>query len=173
MDLGVDQYAVIGLPTAEEEAELSEREIKDAYQSKANELHPERGQMTQMLVIIFRGSRLLMSFLRMERLEWFSIICFRLNAISLCVNRYKNTECRQMMSDLEEREQAAFASDSRGKSSVHAKKAATPAALTVNEGTPKAKESSTSSSQGGGLVRKRYLRYLGIESVVRIIVLND
>lgn len=41
---------------------------------------------------------------------------------------------------------------------MHAKKTATPAALTVKEGTPKANESSTSSSQDGGLDKEKVLK---------------
>ena len=42
MDMDVDHYSVLGLPSWEEGAELTEKEISRAYKAKALELHPDK-----------------------------------------------------------------------------------------------------------------------------------
>ncbi|CAK9186017.1 unnamed protein product [Ilex paraguariensis] len=42
MDIEVDHYAVLGLPSGEEGFKLSEKEISKAYRLKALELHPDK-----------------------------------------------------------------------------------------------------------------------------------
>ncbi|KAI3959446.1 hypothetical protein MKW98_019036 [Papaver atlanticum] len=38
----IDHYAVLGLPSGEEEAKLTKADIKKAYKTKARELHPDK-----------------------------------------------------------------------------------------------------------------------------------
>ena len=40
--MDVDHYSVLGLPSWEEGAELTEKEISRAYKAKALELHPDK-----------------------------------------------------------------------------------------------------------------------------------
>lgn len=42
MDLDVDHYAILGLPSGEEGAKLTEKEISKGYKVKALELHPDK-----------------------------------------------------------------------------------------------------------------------------------
>ncbi|XP_017258439.1 uncharacterized protein LOC108227672 isoform X2 [Daucus carota subsp. sativus] len=42
MDAFMDHYEVLGLPSGEEGAKLSEQEIKKAYRSRAKQLHPDK-----------------------------------------------------------------------------------------------------------------------------------
>ncbi|KAI3847493.1 hypothetical protein MKX03_029200 [Papaver bracteatum] len=38
----IDHYAVLGLPSGEEGAKLTQADIKKAYKTKARELHPDK-----------------------------------------------------------------------------------------------------------------------------------
>ncbi|KAK7268389.1 hypothetical protein RIF29_21087 [Crotalaria pallida] len=42
MDVNIDHYFVLGLPSGEEGAKLTEKDITKAYRSKARELHPDK-----------------------------------------------------------------------------------------------------------------------------------
>ncbi|TXG64920.1 hypothetical protein EZV62_011914 [Acer yangbiense] len=70
MDVDVNHYEVLGLPSGVEGAKLTEKEISKAYKLKALELHPDKRDQKQ-----------------------------------------QDSKKRKMMSDLEERERAAFAFD--------------------------------------------------------------
>lgn len=41
-DIGVDHYAILGLPSGEEGAKLSKHDINKAYRSKAKKVHPDK-----------------------------------------------------------------------------------------------------------------------------------
>lgn len=174
MDLVVDHYAVLGLPTGEEGAKLSEKEIKKAYRSKAKELHPDKRPDDPNAHDNFQRVQTSYEILKDGKARVGFDDSLRVQHVKLRRQSQQNTKRRKMMSDLEERERAAFASDSRkfeeeqisrkfeeevaGIRAMCANKAATPAASTVKKGTPMAEESSTSGSQDGGLDKEKVLK---------------
>lgn len=42
MDMEVDHYAVLGLPSGEQGSKLSQQQIKKAYHAKSLKLHPDK-----------------------------------------------------------------------------------------------------------------------------------
>ncbi|GFY89837.1 DNAJ heat shock N-terminal domain-containing protein [Actinidia rufa] len=86
MDVQVDHYIILGLPSGAERAQISEKEITKAYRKKALELHPDK---------------------RPDDRNAHSDI-LQLNA---SYEILKDEKRQQMMSDLEKREHTAFAPD--------------------------------------------------------------
>lgn len=115
MDLGVDHYAVLGLPTGEVGVKLSEKEINKAYRSKAKELHPDKRPDDPNAHDNFQRFKTSYDILQdgNARVGFDDLLRFKCE--KLMQQSQQNTKRRKMMSDLEERERAAFASDSRAK----------------------------------------------------------
>lgn len=166
MDVEVDHYVILGLPTGEEGAKLSENEIKKAYRSKALVLHPDKKPDDQDAHEKFQRLKTSYEILKDNKARMVFDDLLRVKREKLMRQSQQNSKRRKMMSDLEEKERAAFASDSTanardeeeriarklraeiaGIRAMHANKA-TPTASTVKKGSAKAKES-TSGSQGG------------------------
>ncbi|KAK2631275.1 hypothetical protein EUGRSUZ_L03152 [Eucalyptus grandis] len=105
MDVDVDHYSVLGLPSGEEGAQLSEKEISKAYRAKALELHPDKRPDLKASYEILKDEKawkLFDDLLRVKREQ-------------LLRRSQQDSKRRKMVSDLEERELVAFAPDSAAK----------------------------------------------------------
>ncbi|GLT32272.1 hypothetical protein SLA2020_069500 [Shorea laevis] len=116
--MDVDHYSVLGLPSGEEGAKLTEKEISKAYKQKALELHPDKRpddpnahENFQKLKSSYeilkddKARKLFDDLLRVKH-EQQRFKCEQ-------QHRYDQQDVKRwkMMSDLEEREHAAFAPD--------------------------------------------------------------
>ncbi|KAJ0010959.1 hypothetical protein Pint_33547 [Pistacia integerrima] len=111
MDVDVDHYKVLGLPSGEEGAKLSEKEISKAYKFKALELHPDKRPDDPDAHANFQKLKSSYEILKDEKAR-------KLYDDLLKIKREKEQRLvqqdgrkRKMRSDLEERERAAFAPD--------------------------------------------------------------
>ncbi|XP_044489389.1 dnaJ homolog subfamily C member 17-like isoform X2 [Mangifera indica] len=111
MDVDVDHYKVLGLPSGEEGAKLSEKEISKAYKLKALELHPDKRPDDPDAHANFQKLKSSYEILKDEKAR-------KLFDDLLKIKREKEKRLvqqdgrkRKMRSDLEERERAAFAPD--------------------------------------------------------------
>ncbi|XP_022136338.1 dnaJ homolog subfamily C member 17-like isoform X2 [Momordica charantia] len=109
MDL--DHYAVLGLPSGEEDAKLTEKEISKAYRAKALELHPDKRPDDPNAHENFQALKSSYEILKDEKAR-------RLFDDLLRVKRKQHrrqSECdskrQRTMTDLEARERAAFDPD--------------------------------------------------------------
>lgn len=119
MDVDVDHYLVLGLPSGEEGAKLSVDDIKKAYRSKALELHPDKRPGDKQALADFQRLQTSYDILKDEKAR-------RLFDDLLRVKREqqrrqsersskRDAKRQKMVSDLEERERAAFAADPAAK----------------------------------------------------------
>lgn len=116
--MDVDHYIVLGLPSGEEGAKLTEKEIAKAYKQKALELHPDKRpddpdavenfQKLKFSYEVLKDEKARKSFddfLRVKREQQ------RFKREQQVRNEQQDVKRRKMMSDLEDRERAAFAPD--------------------------------------------------------------
>lgn len=123
MDDEVNHYIVLGLPSSEEGIKLSEKEITKAYRKKALELHPDKRrdnhnahsdiQQLNASYAILKDERARKSFddlvqIKHEKIRY---------QVQQDLKRQAQWDLKRqkLMSDLEARERAAFASDSATK----------------------------------------------------------
>lgn len=111
MDVDIDHYKVLGLPSGEEGAKLSEKDISKAYKLKALELHPDKRPDDPDAHDNFQKLKSSYEILKDEKAR-------KLFDDLLKIKREKEQRLvqqdgrkRKMRSDLEERERAAFAPD--------------------------------------------------------------
>lgn len=111
MDVDVDHYKVLGLPSGEEGAKLSEKEISKAYKLKALELHPDKRPDDPDAHANFQKLKSSYEILKDEKAR-------KLFDDLLKIKREKEKRLvqqdgrkRKMRSDLEERERAGFTLD--------------------------------------------------------------
>lgn len=176
MDVEVDHYVVLGLPSGEQGSKLSEKEIKKAYLSKALELHPDKRPDDPNAHDNFQKLKNSYEILKDEKARVIFDDLLRVKREKVLRQSQQNSKRRKMMSDLEERERAAFAADSSGKTrdeeeriakklreeiarirAMHASKVVTPVGATGKKGNVKAEESS-SGSRDGGLDKEKVLK---------------
>lgn len=107
----VDHYAVLGLPSGEDGAKLTEKEISKAYKTKALELHPDKRPDDPNAHDNFQKLKSSYEVLKDEKAR-------KLFDDLLSVKRERerrqyqsDSKRRRMVSDLEERERASFVSD--------------------------------------------------------------
>lgn len=176
MDVEVDHYAVLGLPSGEQGSKLSQKEIKKAYHSKSLELHPDKRPDDPNAHENFQKLKTSYEILRDQKARLVFDDLLRVKREKVLRQSQHSSKRRKMMSDLEERERAAaFGSESNGKDrdeeerikkklreqiarirAMHANKG-TPD-VSVKKGDVKRKESSGSGSQGGGLDKEKVLK---------------
>ncbi|KAF5949918.1 hypothetical protein HYC85_011911 [Camellia sinensis] len=123
MDDEVNHYIVLGLPSGEEGIKLSEKEIAKAYRKKALELHPDKRldnhsahfdiQQLNASYAILKDERSRKSFDDLLRIKH-EKIHFQVQ-LDLKRQAQWDSKRQKLMSDLEARERAAFASDSATK----------------------------------------------------------
>ncbi|KAK6253886.1 hypothetical protein QUC31_015606 [Theobroma cacao] len=109
--MDVDHYSVLGLPSGEEGASLTPKEITKAYREKARDLHPDKRKddpnahenfiklkSSYEILIDEKARKLFDDLLRVKRDQQ---------------RRFaqQDSKRRKMMSDLEDRERASFAPD--------------------------------------------------------------
>ncbi|GLT54950.1 hypothetical protein SLA2020_281080 [Shorea laevis] len=116
MDVDVDHYRVLGLPSGEEGAKLSEDDIKKAYRSKALELHPDKRPGDKEALANFQRLQSSYEILKDEKARKLFDDLLRVKREQqrrrLERDSKHDAKRQKMVSDLEERERAAFASDS-------------------------------------------------------------
>ncbi|CAK9154036.1 unnamed protein product, partial [Ilex paraguariensis] len=111
MDIEVDHYAVLGLPSGEERYKLSEKEISKAYKLKALELHPDKRPDDPNAHANFQKLKTSYEILKDEKARKLFDDLLRVKREKVQRESQHDSKRRKMMSDLEERERAAFASD--------------------------------------------------------------
>ncbi|KAF8377772.1 hypothetical protein HHK36_031157 [Tetracentron sinense] len=111
MELEVDHYEILGLPSGEEGAKLTVKEISKAYKSKALELHPDKRLNDPNAHANFQKLKSSYEILKDEKARKLFDDLIRIKRDHHRRQSQYNTKRRKMMSDLEERERAAFAPD--------------------------------------------------------------
>lgn len=111
MDVEVDHYDALGLPSGEEGSRLSEQEINKAYRSKARELHPDKRPDDPNAHANFLKLQTSYSVLKDEKARKLFDDLLRVKREKIHRQGQQDSKRRKMMSDLEERERSAFAVD--------------------------------------------------------------
>ncbi|XP_019184946.1 PREDICTED: dnaJ homolog subfamily C member 17 isoform X2 [Ipomoea nil] len=115
MDSDVDHYDVLGLPSGEEGAKLSEKEISKAYRLKALELHPDKRPDDRNAHANFQRLKTSYEVLKDEKARKLFDDLLRVKRDKIRRQSQHDSKRRKMMSDLEERERASFEPDPRKK----------------------------------------------------------
>ncbi|KAM7479469.1 hypothetical protein LguiA_027682 [Lonicera macranthoides] len=111
MEVEVDHYAILGLPSGEEGAKLSDKDISKAYRSKALELHPDKRLDDPNAHENFQKLKTSYEILKDEKARKLFDDLLRVKREKVQRRSQQDSKRRKMMSDLEERERAAFAPD--------------------------------------------------------------
>ncbi|XP_047316414.1 dnaJ homolog subfamily C member 17-like [Impatiens glandulifera] len=117
MDEELDHYSILGLPSGEEGAKHSDIEIKKAYRKKALELHPDKRQDDKQAHADIQQLNASYAILKDEKARKLFDDLLRVKQKKILRQSQSHRDIvrdpkrQKMMSDLEEREQAAFASD--------------------------------------------------------------
>lgn len=111
MEVEVDHYVVLSLPSGEEGARLSEQEINKAYRSKARELHPDKRRDDPNAHADFLKLQTSYEVLKDDKTRKLFDDLLRVKREKLHRQRQHDFKRQKMMSDLEERERYVFATD--------------------------------------------------------------
>ncbi|KAI4354715.1 hypothetical protein L6164_003561 [Bauhinia variegata] len=111
MDGEVDHYCVLGLPSGEEGAKLTEKEISKAYKLKALELHPDKRPDDPNAHSNFQKLKTSYEILKDEKARKLFNDLLRVKRQQQHRQVGRDGKRRRMVSELEERERAAFAPD--------------------------------------------------------------
>ncbi|KAH7574824.1 hypothetical protein JRO89_XS02G0009300 [Xanthoceras sorbifolium] len=111
MDVDVDHYEVLGLPSGVEGARLSEKEISKAYKFKALELHPDKRPDDPNAHANFQKLKSSYEILKDEKARKLFDDLLKIKREKQQRQSQQDSKKRKMVSDLEERERAAFAPD--------------------------------------------------------------
>ncbi|KAJ4829551.1 hypothetical protein Tsubulata_017161 [Turnera subulata] len=111
MDIDVDHYNVLGLPSGEEGAKLTEKEIQKAYRAKALELHPDKRPDDPNASTNFQKLKSSYEILKDANARKLFDELLRVKREKQVRRTHLDAKRRKMTSDLEERERAAFAPD--------------------------------------------------------------
>lgn len=174
MDVDVDHYSVLGLPSGEEGAQLSEKEISKAYRAKALELHPDKRPDDPDAHANFQKLKSSYEILKDEKARKLFDDLLRVKREQVLRRSQQDSKRRRMVSDLEERERAAFAPDPAAKAkneeerilrklreeierirAMHANKGAPPAS---SKGQAASEGKDKKSSGGVGLDKEKVLK---------------
>ncbi|KAK9074798.1 hypothetical protein SSX86_003116 [Deinandra increscens subsp. villosa] len=109
MDVDIDHYVILGLPSGEEGFKLSEKEITKAYRLKALELHPDKRPDDPNAPANFQKLQTSYQILKDEKARKLFHDLLRVKQQKLQRQSQQDSKRRRMMSDLEERERSAFA----------------------------------------------------------------
>ncbi|PHU30952.1 hypothetical protein BC332_03045 [Capsicum chinense] len=111
MDIEVDHYAVLDLPSGEEGANLSEKDISKAYKKKALELHPDKRRDDPNAHLNFQNLKTSYEILKDEKARKLFDDLLRVKREKIRRQSQQDLKRRKMMSDLDARERAAFSPD--------------------------------------------------------------
>ncbi|RDX94331.1 DnaJ-like subfamily C member 17 [Mucuna pruriens] len=111
MDAEIDHYAVLGLPSGEEGAKLTEKEITKAYKWKALELHPDKRPDDRNAAANFQQLRTSYDILRDDKARKLFDDLLRVKRDRHLRHSQRDGKRRKMVSDLERRERDASAPD--------------------------------------------------------------
>ncbi|OVA15963.1 RNA recognition motif domain [Macleaya cordata] len=115
MEMEIDHYVILGLPSGEEGAKLSDIEIGKAYRSKALELHPDKRPNDPNAHAEFQRLKSSYEILKDEKARKLFNDLLRVKRDQRKRQSLYDGKRRKMMSDLEERERASFAPDPTSK----------------------------------------------------------
>ncbi|KAK4372350.1 hypothetical protein RND71_007734 [Anisodus tanguticus] len=111
MDTEVDHYAVLDLPSGEEGAKLSEKDISKAYKKKALELHPDKRLDDPNAHLNFQKLKTSYEILKNEKARKLFDDLLRVKREKIQRQSHQDSKHRKMMSDIDARERAAFSPD--------------------------------------------------------------
>lgn len=111
MDLDLDHYKVLGLPSGEEGAKLTVKEISKAYKLKALDLHPDKRPDDPNANENFQKLKRSYEILKDEKARSLFDDLLRVKRERHFRTSQKDSKRQKMVSDLEERERSAFAPD--------------------------------------------------------------
>lgn len=111
MDIDVDHYSILGLPTGEDGAKLTEKEISKAYKVKALELHPDKNRDDPKAHDKFQRLKSSYEILKDEKARKLFDDLLKVKLEQQRRHSERDAKKRKMVSDLEEGERAAFAPD--------------------------------------------------------------
>ncbi|KAL5706340.1 hypothetical protein ACHQM5_024523 [Ranunculus cassubicifolius] len=118
MEVEIDHYQLLGLPSGEEGSKLTQNEISKAYRSKALELHPDKRRNDPNAHDNFQKLKSSYEILKDEKARKLFDDLLRVKL----ERRQRQSQCdskrRKMMNDLDERERASFSSDPNLKSKL-------------------------------------------------------
>ncbi|KAJ4965399.1 hypothetical protein NE237_017248 [Protea cynaroides] len=124
MEVEIDHYEILGLPSGEEGAKLTEKEISKAYKTKALELHPDKRPNDPNAHSEFQKVKSSFEILKDEKARKLFDDLLRIKREQLLRQSQYDVKRRKLMSDLEERERAAFAPDPAAKAREEEKRIA-------------------------------------------------
>ncbi|XP_027366498.1 dnaJ homolog subfamily C member 17 [Abrus precatorius] len=111
MDVEIDHYTVLGLPSGEEGANLTEKDINKAYKSKALELHPDKRPDDPNAASNFQQLRTSYDILKDPKARKLFDDLLRVKRDRELRQSHRDGKRRKMVSDLEQRERDATAPD--------------------------------------------------------------
>ncbi|KAM1003216.1 uncharacterized protein LOC126587332 [Malus sylvestris] len=111
MDVDVDHYKVLGLPSGEEGSKLTENDIKKAYRAKALVLHPDKRPDDPDAPANFQSLMSSYEILKDEKARKLFDDLLRVKRDQQRRHLERDSKRQRMVSDLEARERSAFAPD--------------------------------------------------------------
>ncbi|WCJ33112.1 DNAJ heat shock N-terminal domain-containing protein [Euphorbia peplus] len=111
MDVDVDHYNVLGLPSGEEGAKFTDKEISKAYKQKALELHPDKRPDDPNAHANFQKLKSSYEILKDDKARKLFDDLLRVKRERYVRAAQKDSKRQKMVSDLEERERNAFSVD--------------------------------------------------------------
>lgn len=111
MDIEVDHYVALGLPSGVEGTKLSEKDISKAYKKKALELHPDKRPDDPNAHLNFQKLKTSYEILKDEKARKLFDDLLRVKREKIQRQSQHDSKRRKMMSDLDARERAAFSPD--------------------------------------------------------------
>ncbi|KAK7390805.1 hypothetical protein VNO78_18889 [Psophocarpus tetragonolobus] len=115
MEAEIDHYAVLGLPSGEEGAKLTDKEINKAYRWKALELHPDKRPDDPNAAANFQQLRTSYDVLGDDKARKLFDDLLRVKRERQLRHSHRDGKRRKMVSDLERRERDAYAPDPSAK----------------------------------------------------------
>jgi DnaJ homolog subfamily C member 17 len=115
MDSEVDHYKVLGLPSGEEGAKLTDEEIKKAYRSKALQVHPDKKRDDPDAQEKFQKLTSSYEILKDEKARKLFDDLLRVKREKQVRESHYESKRRKMVSELEKRERSAYDFESEDK----------------------------------------------------------
>ncbi|GAA0152994.1 chaperone [Lithospermum erythrorhizon] len=115
MDSEIDHYIVLGLPSGEEGAKLTDKDITKGYRQKALELHPDKRRDDPNAHENFQKLKTSYEVLKDEKARKLFDDLLKIKREKVLRQSQQDSKRRKKMSDLEERERSAFSPDFSGR----------------------------------------------------------